>query len=185
MMKGYPKQTTLKDGTAITLRPLGEGDADALLEMFKRIPQADLAYLREDVTDRKLIDRWVKSVDIERVFPLIAVSGDRIVGDTTLHRSKAGASRHIGEIRIVIDQEYRKKGLGTVMIRELIATASRWGLEKVIAELVSEEQAAVKAFRNLGFQQVAVLPDFYKAQNGATYDKVVLAYSLVTDWDAF
>jgi RimJ/RimL family protein N-acetyltransferase len=185
VLKKYPKEVSLSGGPTVTLRPLEQGDAAALLTMFTCIPNADLRHLRDDVTDRWLIDRWVKTINVEKVFPLVAVVGDAIVGDATLHRSKLGAARHIGEIRIVIHPDYRNKGLGTMMIRELIGASSAWGLEKVIAELVSEEQSAIRAFLNLGFQQVAVLPDFFKTENGANYDKVILTYSLVTDWDAF
>ncbi len=42
VLKDYPKEVILKDGTGVTLRPLAEGDQDALFRMFHRFPKEEL-----------------------------------------------------------------------------------------------------------------------------------------------
>ena len=55
-----------------------------------------------------------------RSLPALAIDGDKIIGDGTLHRRRAGSRKHIGEIRVVVDLDYRNKGIGTALMHELI-----------------------------------------------------------------
>src|SRR3990172_5481988 len=106
----YPKTLMLRDGTRVELRPLEAGDKIRLLQFFERIPEADRYYLKENVTAPEVIQSWVANIDFEWVIPIVALVEDKIVGDATLHRSRAPARRHIGEIRVVVDPEYRDIG---------------------------------------------------------------------------
>jgi hypothetical protein len=38
-LTAFPKQVMLRDGTGVTVRPLSDSDADALLSFFKGVPQ--------------------------------------------------------------------------------------------------------------------------------------------------
>ncbi|MGA1872519.1 MAG: hypothetical protein ACMUHY_02510, partial [Thermoplasmatota archaeon] len=41
------------------------------------------------------------------------------IGDATLHRAKFGWFRHVGEIRLVTHPDYRRKGLGLLLAKEI------------------------------------------------------------------
>ena len=45
LLKGYPKEVILNDGTGVTRRPLGAGDEKPLFEMFKRFSEDELWFL--------------------------------------------------------------------------------------------------------------------------------------------
>ena len=111
-LEEYPKTITLSDGTEAELRHLREGDHMPLLDLFNRVAEEDLYYLKDTVTDSEVIRDWTHNINLERVIPIEAVVGDRIIADATLHRSRVFARRHIGEVRIVVDSEYRQKGVG-------------------------------------------------------------------------
>ena len=66
--------TTPKD-EVITVRPMRATDGDGLLEFFHRIPVEDRLYLREDVTDARVVQGWIEKLDYRRVLPLIALAG--------------------------------------------------------------------------------------------------------------
>ena len=55
----YPKRTTLRDGTELTLRPLRKEDQQALHEYFLRMPPEDRMGLKDDVTDLEVIEHWI------------------------------------------------------------------------------------------------------------------------------
>ena len=95
-LKRYPIEVTLGDGTDLTLRPLGKNDKIALARFFGRVPEEDRYYLKENVSAPEVIHRWIDELDVERVIPIVAVLSGEIVGDATLHRSRAPARRHIG-----------------------------------------------------------------------------------------
>ena len=75
---------------------------------------------------------------------------------------------------------YRRKGLGAHLIEELILYAIGQGLEKLQAEAVAEEVAALRALERLGFKQMAILPGLVKDQEGTRRDLHVLVLDLAT-----
>ena len=154
----YPKEVMLRDGTRVLLKPMTPEDAAPLLQFFLRIPAEDRYYLKEDVTSLQVVQRWAAELDYQRALPLLAWVNGRVVADGTLHRNRAAACRHVGELRILVDPEYRNLGLGTAMLRELADIANESGLERLVFEGVAEkEDAAIRAAELVGFVRVAVL----------------------------
>ena len=185
MLEEYPKETILKDGTPVTLRPLESGDAERLVAFFQRIPEDDRWYLRHDVGETATIRQWALAVDYERVIPIVAIYQGEIIGDVTLHRRRYGSTRHVGRVRIVIDPDYRSRRLGTWMLLDIVQLATSLGLEKLVAEVPSSEAAALKAIRRLDFVREAVVPELHKDQAGNECDLVILVKNLAPRWTDF
>ena len=177
--EGFPKHITLDDGTAVELRPLAESDHEALHGFFSRIPEEDLYYLKDDVTDLDVIRNWTHNIDHERVIALEAVVDGEIVSDATIHRTRAFSRRHIGELRVVVDPRFRQRGLGSHVIRELLDIAKELNLYKVYIDLVTRrEEAAIRFAERMGFERVATLPSRIMDYYGGYQDVVVMEVSL-------
>ena len=180
----YRNLVTLPDGTRALLRPLMASDREALVEMFAHASEEDRRYLRDDVTDRELVASWADNLDYRKVFPLVAVVNDRLVGDATLHFRK-GPHRHQAEVRIYLAREVRRRGLGTRMLRALIDIARNLGLHQLVAEIVTDQAPVIKAFQELGFQQQCVLSDYFMLQDGSTRDVALMILHLVRHREEF
>ena len=177
--ESYPKKFSLQDGTEVELRPLEERDHESLLQLFQRIAEEDLYYLKDTVTDTEVIHDWTHNINWERVIPIEAVIGGVIVADATLHRSRVFARRHVAEIRVVVDPQYRRKGLGVRLIRELLDIAADLDLYKVYMELVPErEDAAIATVTSLGFTQGATLKGWIRDYFGSYKDVVMMDVAL-------
>lgn len=175
----YPKTIRLRDGTQIVLRPLTSDDASDLLEFFRRIPEEERYYLKEDVVSPEVVQRWCASIDPGRVIPLIALVDDQIVADATLHRSRALARSHVGELRIVVDPALREIGLGRRLIGELLDIAIELGLLRAVFELVDHHEAlAIAAAKSMGFQVSALLKERIRDFWGDHQDLVVMELPL-------
>jgi RimJ/RimL family protein N-acetyltransferase len=171
-LERYRKVVTLESGERFLLRPLNRDDAQGLIELFRRASEQDVAYFRNDVRDESLVSSWAENLDLQRVFAIVAVSGERIVGDATLHIGK-GVNRHVAWVRIYLDREFRRKGIGTELIKTLIEIARRIGLQQIVAEIVSSQVQAIKAFESLGFQREYAHTDFYLFRDNEAFDLVV------------
>lgn len=180
-MPGYPKRVVLQNGTSVTIRPMVKEDEGKLFAFFSRVPAEDRLFLREDVSRRDVIDAWTRELDYDRVLPLVAEIGDNIIGDATLHRRKAGWTSHVGKVRVVVDKDYRAKGLGTRLIEELIDVARKGGLELLVAELMENQKTAVAAFKHLGFEKEAVFYNHVKDQAGREHNLVVMIKNLLIE----
>jgi len=181
-VKNFPKQISLgRAGTNVIVRPLEAADAHELLAFFRNVPEEDRFYLKEDVTSPAVTDYWATHIDLNRVVPLVALIEGRIVADATLHRGRAGAHRHLGELRIVVAPQYRNQGLATLLLEELIYIAYDSGLDRVFLDLVEgKEDKAIRVAEMMGFTKVATLPGFARDITGHERDHIVLQLSMET-----
>jgi RimJ/RimL family protein N-acetyltransferase len=180
----YRHLITLHDGQRVCLRPLMPKDRDALVALFNTLPAAELCYFRNNVTDAKVVAGWAEHVDFSRVFPLVAVVGDRIVGNSTLHMG-SGYTRHRAEVRIFLAKEFRRQGIGTAMLKAQIELAHKLGLRHLVAEIVESQPQVIHAFERLGFQRQCVFRDQFMTPDGETLDMVVLVHFLTKSVDHF
>ena len=181
-LRRFPHSATLYDGSKVTIRPLSRDDKVELRRFFLRVPAEDRFYLNNDVTAPEVIREFTDGIDVDQTVALIAADGDRIVADSTLHRSRRAARRHIGELRLVVDPEFRGQGLGSRLIHELIQVGRDLELDRLVFELVDRrEQQAIRAAAAAGFEEVAVLKGRVRDMYGSLQDLVILEVSLDDD----
>ena len=175
----FPSTATLYDGEQVIIRPLQPGDKDALLSFFLRVPEEDRFYLNSDVASPEVIAEFTERIDLTQAIPLVAETEDRILADATLHRSRRAARRHVGEIRVVVEPEYRRRGLGVRLIHELIQVGRDLELNSLVFELVSgHQQDAINAALGAGFEEVAVLRGRVLDIQGNPQDLIILERTL-------
>jgi len=173
-MAPYYKEGILKDGSRVILRPMVKEDREKMLDFFQRVDPNDLLFLRSDVRDPAVIAHWLEHLDYQRVFPLLAESEGRIAGDCTLHMRKRGWKRHVGNVRVVVAKDFQNRGLGTLLINEIIEMAQEFGLEKLVAEIHLQATGALTLFKHAGFSTKAVFEDLVKDPSGRSSDLVVM-----------
>jgi RimJ/RimL family protein N-acetyltransferase len=184
MALAYPKEVKCKDGKTVVLKPFEKKDKDALFSFFQGIPEADRLFLKDNVTDLTVVERWAAELNYDKVFPLLAWNGKEVVADATLHKNLTGWSRHVGIIRIVVARDFQQKGLGGILANELFLHALKSGLEKIVAEVMDTQPAAKRVFERLGFKQEAVLPGHVRDQIGVKHDLLILTKDLEEFWAA-
>lgn len=184
VLKEYPKKFTLKNGKDIILRPMVKDDKEKLINFFLSIPKEDRMFLKDDVTDRSIIEEWTSNIDYKRIFPIVAeIDEERIIGDASLHMRLFGWMRHIGEIRIVIDREFQRQHLGFLLAREIFQIAMKMKLEKVKAEMMENQYSAIKIFMALGFKKEAVLKDHVIDLNNKKHNLFIMTQSVASLWE--
>jgi N-acetylglutamate synthase-like GNAT family acetyltransferase len=181
MLERYPKEVILQDGFRCILRPLANGDQDALYRYFIRLPEEDRRYLRNDITNRIMIEQWCRNLNFSKVLPIVADGDGKIVATATLHRDSFGWGKHIGEMRITIAKDLQQRGLGSILADELSELAREVGLEKLCAKVVTSRDYVVKAFEKIGFEHAATLKNYIKSIHDNSYrDIAVLVKDLNT-----
>ncbi len=166
LTRDYPKTERLKDGRQVVLRPLAQDDFDRLFAFFQALPEEDRLFLADDVSNPTLIRKWTDEIEFAKVVPLLALDGDRIVADGTLHIAAGGWMRHVGQIRLVTARTHRHIGLGTIVARGLVALATERNLEKLQAHVIEDNVGSVRMFEAVGFKKGAVLARWVKDQHG-------------------
>ena len=173
-MEDLKKTGKLKDGTEVLLRPMVKTDREMVGDFFGRLTPSVLQYVRHDVTNPKVLDKWFDQLDYQKVFPLLAFEKNRVVANATLHRVAHGWRKHLGIVRIVVETEFHEKGLGTLMINELIDLAHEFGLEKLMVEFPLKAYGALNMFKHVGFSPRAVIEGLMKDRHGENLDVVIM-----------
>jgi len=170
-----PKTSILINGEMVCFRPLTVSDELALKCFFTEISEREAETLRDDVRDPETIYRWIQTIDYRSTLPLLVWNEplDRIVGVGSLHYM-SGVHRHIADIRIVVGKSHRKLGLGSAMIKELVELGTQQGLHFLSAEILTDNQLAIKAFRQLGFEAKCTLEEFFLTRKGEFRDVVLM-----------
>ena len=173
-----PRSVRLSDGTDITLRLLERLDRAAFLAFTTSLPDHDLLFLRTDITNPDVIDGWLDNVDLERIITIVAEREGRILGYGSLHLSNAPWSQHVGELRVLISDTMRGKGLGRALTDAIFAQALDRGIEKMVAQMTIDQKGAIATFEELGFKAEALLRDHVKDRHGEKHDLLVYAHDV-------
>jgi RimJ/RimL family protein N-acetyltransferase len=180
----YRQVVTLRDGARVLLRPLMPEDRQALIDFFGPISKEEKRHFRTNITNPEVVGSWVDNLDYDKVLPIVAVSGDRIVGDATLH-FRQGPARHVAEVRIFLAKDFRQRGLGGRMLQALIDLAKRRSLYMLEVEIVSDQTHIIKAFQKAGFTLKCVFDDYFMLPDGELRDLAHLILRLRVEEDQF
>jgi GNAT superfamily N-acetyltransferase len=180
-LQKFPRVVTLKDGTKVTLRPLRRDDEKDFHKLFLGIPEPERMFIKHRVIDLEVIRDWCRNIDYGRNLPLVALINGKIIGDATLHQQLGGWKRHVGRVSVLVHPEFRGRGLARALVGEIIDIARSASLEKVEAEFIGEQEAAIKMFAMLGFSQLLRLEDYVKDMQAIAHDYILMGLELKTD----
>ena len=183
-LKSFRELVTLRDGVYVLVRPMLVEDETHLLEFYSAVSEDDMRFFRHNIKDPSLIHDWCEHLDYSKVLPILAYVKEHVVGSASLHFFE-GPKRHVGEVRLFLAKDFRKRGLGMKMIRTLIDLAHRQGLSILQAEVIAEQTKVIKAFEMAGFKSRTMLDDYFLFPDGDTCDIVLMTMSLRAKTDEF
>lgn len=166
------------DGRKLTFRAMTAADKAGILAFARALPQADLAFLRRDITREAVVDEWVRDVADGFVTTLLVFDGTTVMGYAVVHRSDLDWSAHVAELRVLVASEMRGKGLGRRLTEEAFRIALGLGVEKMTAQMPVDQTGATVTFRNLGFKPEALLRDHVKDRDGTKRDLLVMSLDI-------
>ena len=180
-LQKFPKTIKLKDGSKATIRLLKAEDEKEFHQLFLDIPERERMFIKHRVQDVKVIRDWCRNIDVGRNLPLVGIINKKIVGVATLHQRLGGWKRHIGRVSVLVHPKFRGIGLARALINETLDISRSAGLERVEAAFIGEQEAALKMFAILGFNQLVRLEDYVKDMTAITHDYVLMGLDLRTD----
>ena len=155
------------------VRPLEARDDAALSEFFQAIPQEDRSFFKEDLDEPAILRRWM---DDDRSVRIIGADDDgRFAAVAAIWRG-IGRSSHVGDLRLVVAGDQRRRGLGQQLARRALLEALRRGMWKITVEVVADQQGTIDMFLALGFVPEALLRDQLASQDGHRQDVVLLSH---------
>jgi len=180
-LQKFPKRILLKDNFQAELRPLKKADEKLFHQFFLEVPAQERLFLKHRVTEPEAIRDWCQNIDFDRNFPLLAMADKKIVGCATLHQQLGGWKRHIGRVSVLVLPQYRGRGLARAMVTEITQISRNVRLERIEAEFIGEQEAAIKMFAMMGFSNLARFEDYVKDMQAVSHDYVLMGLILKVD----
>jgi RimJ/RimL family protein N-acetyltransferase len=141
-------------------------DASALLEHIKRVgAETDNLSFSSDTfaisleREEKFIDRFHNS---KNDIMLVALDGDRIVGNSVIERDKILRFSHRAELSITVLKDYWGKGIGTELMHRALDFAKSAGIELVYLETRSDNVRAIALYEKFGFVKIGEFNKYFK-----------------------
>jgi L-amino acid N-acyltransferase YncA len=178
MEKNYPKSIKLIDGKQVILKLMSREDFEFSLGFFRRQPEDDRIYLRRDTTKREQMEERVIEIEDGLTTVVLAISDGMVVGEASLTTESRGWFRKTGELRVITDVNFRRKGLGNHLVKEIIEIARHRGLIKIMAECMEQQKGIQTTLKQLGFEQEGILKNFVLDLKEFEHDLVVLGKQL-------
>ncbi len=81
-------------------------------------------------------------------------------------------------ITIAVDPSYRKNGLGSKLLSQIVQIAKNKGSKKIFLEVSSQNQVAIRMYKNAGFKTIYVRKNYYSLVDKTLCDALVMALKL-------
>jgi acetyltransferase len=154
----YPKEfeewVTLKDGSAVFLRPVKPSDGPLILDLFQKLSPQTIYFRFLTHLDR-LKPEFLKQlveIDYKTHFALAAVTKDEdrevIVG--TCRYIATGNTDH-AELTAILRDDWQRKGLGRIMATRVVAIARSKGIASIEISFDSRNEGMKRLFASLGY----------------------------------
>jgi len=147
----YPAgDVVLRDGSTVRVREMRPGDEVGLFELFQSLSE-ESRWLRffSPAKGSALAAEAHREATLDHAFALITTSGgeERIVG----HAFYAALDQSRAEVAFTIGDEFRGRGLGTILLGQLAEVAVANGIQVFEAEVAASNRAMLHVFRESGF----------------------------------
>jgi RimJ/RimL family protein N-acetyltransferase len=104
----------------------------------------------------------------------VAVAGDQIIGLIHIEPSRHG----FGDLAMLVDRDWRGRGVGSALVRAAIDWARGQGLHKLSLEVFVHNEAAIALYRKSGFAEEGRLTKQYRRASGELWDAMVMGRML-------
>jgi GNAT superfamily N-acetyltransferase len=146
-LEDYPRElepdVTLKDGTALRLRPIRPEDAPRLIEFYNRLSR-HTAYQRFFNVMKRLPPDWatmLAGVDYRRRLALVAERGPAGAPEIeAVARYEPTDDPGIAEVAFVVQDGYQGRGLGVLLLRHLLEAGEARGIRRFRAYVLADNR---------------------------------------------
>ncbi|GEC87928.1 GNAT family N-acetyltransferase [Brevibacillus brevis] len=167
----------------VTIRFVRIEDAAAILSLQRDVVCEDEFFIAVPEEFNKTMEQqlaWIQSIiDNDRETILVAEINGELAGMVVFASPARKRLSHTGSITMMIQKAHRNKGIGKVLLKELLAWAEQHPLiEKVSLGVFSNNLRAIALYKSLGFvEEGRKVKEFKLAENEYVDD--VLMYKFV------
>lgn len=176
------KRVLLRDGSEALLRSPRVEDAPVLLDYLKVTASETeflMRYPEEVSMTLEAEEQYIrKQLDSPNDCMIVCEVNGRLAGNCSLGMNSRRKTRHRGTIGIALISEFWGRGIGTVLMGELIALGEQRGLMQLELQVFQGNERAIALYRKMGFETVCSLPNAIRLKDGSLRDEYTMVRKL-------
>ena len=160
----------------IEFREAKASDAEKMIELLKTVGgETDNLSFSSDTfnispdREARFIERFSKS---KNDIMLVALDGEKIVGNAVVERNKILRFSHRAEISITVLKDFWGQGIGSRLMELMIDFAKTVGIEILYLEARADNTRAINLYKKYGFSELGIYERFFKI--GSSYHDAVI-----------
>jgi L-amino acid N-acyltransferase YncA len=154
-----------------TIRPAAADDGRAMAELFAAVAGERTGIATEPPVD---IDERAAQFARTAAASLAAAADGQIVGMLHIEASRHG----FGELGMLVDRDWRGRGVGSALVQAAIIRARGQGLHKLCLEVFAHNTAAIVLYRKSGFIEEGRRTGQYRRASGELWDSIIMGLAL-------
>lgn len=176
------KTLALADGNEVILRKLRVEDLKELMRFYRNLPIEDRRFLRIDVTKEDVVRKRLELMKNGLVHRIVAIKDNQIIADGALEFSTEEWRRNQAEMRVIVSHRFQRKGLGTIMMKELNELAMEKHVELLVVKMMKPQLGARKITSRLGFRKKRIIPNYVVDMHGTPHDLLIMTRKVKDLW---
>jgi acetyltransferase len=149
----WERRTTLRDGTAVFIRPVRPEDEPLYAPFFAAVTPRDLR-LRFFAPVKEFGHAFIArmtQIDYARAMAFLAIeeSSGKLMGVVRLH---ADANYETGEYAVLVRSDLKGRGLGYLLMKLIVEYARAEDIKSIEAQVLTENVTMLEMCREFGFE---------------------------------
>lgn len=182
-MEFLEKKIKLKDGTECTLRSPNEDDAEKMIE-YLRMTSGEtyfmIRYPEEIIMSAEEEKEYLKkSLESTSELMIAAFIDGELAGNCGISPvMNLKKLKHRAEFGISIKEKFWGKGIGNILLDEIIKEAAKMGYEQIELGVYSDNVKAQSLYKKHGFEVWGNVKNAYNLNDGTYRDEIMMGLDL-------
>jgi L-amino acid N-acyltransferase len=139
-----------------SVRSAAEDDLTDILRVYNQAIEKTTAVFEYRPHTLEMRREWFKAKQAASLPVLVAVESGAVVGFASYGPFRAWpAYKYSVELSVYVDESARGRGIGSALVRGILATARERDLHVVMAGITSDNAVSLRLHEKLGFVEVA------------------------------
>jgi len=141
------------------IRPAADADVPAVLVIYNHAVEHTTAVFEYRAHTIEMRREWFRAKQAASLPVLVAADGARVLGFASYGPFRAWpAYKYSVELSVYVDIGARRQGIGTALVRAVVADARARDLHVVMAGITADNEISLRLHERLGFVEVAHIP---------------------------
>lgn len=143
----------------MTIRPASDADVPGILPIYNHAVEHTTAVFEYRPQTLEMRREWFRAKQAAALPVFVAAERETVLGFSTYGPFRAWpAYKYSVELSVYVDPAARGRGLGTDLVRAVIADARARDLHVVMAGITADNAISLRLHERLGFREVAHIP---------------------------